>query len=377
MKVIQFCWLLLFLLFLAWPIIAQQEIEVIDNVAFKKGKIEKVNIVYHENNCIDVWLKYIGDCADQLDIYIDSIFFESKYIPEGSRLDQPYVFSITGLKGDEDIQVLVNFIDCTEPEPVLVQPPVIMQSRDPCEPCLADCDRYGFYFFSKHHHNGWLQRTSIPMDKTTFGIGLKTDLGSDSLVIIKTEFSPLSSQWVLYFLEYTSHYTTADIEIATDVGFSFLRIYGIYHIGFHYENSDIDSYDYTIGLLLKLNRFKLDASYQSNHLNFAYPYRPTDGFNNSANAILTYRFIEEEKHKLDFGPMIMINKFKDRWYEILHKPIYPGIYLEYDFCSYPFNVNTKISWEKGDQSEHYKIENFIIDPPVNLFWVTFSFKYLF
>ena len=77
-------------------------------------KVERVDIIYHENNCIDIQLRYLGDCADRLDIYIDGTYQKSKYMDGGSRRDQPFDFTITAMKGCEEVLVYIHFIDCGE-----------------------------------------------------------------------------------------------------------------------------------------------------------------------------------------------------------------------------------------------------------------------
>lgn len=371
--------LLLFLLLSVYPTIAQQEIEVIDNVAFKKGKIEKVNIVYHEHNCIDVWLKYIGDCADQLDIYIDSIFFESKYIPEGSRLDQPYVFSITGLKGDELIDVLVHFIDCTEPEPIL-PPPVVMQSRDPCEPCLADCDSSGIYAFYDQFHHGWFKATTLPLNEVRSGFGWRNSW-SKSVFLFDTDlqFGILDFKWIEDFDVNQYYYGTLYTGLIIDGGLDFglLKIKGGVNLSlsYDYENSEIDYiyHQYNVSIFF----WHLFSSIEQERYDLVelYRVRPSSGYYNRAKLRAGYLDNLSNQFSFSLGYQASISKYDDENYSRKHKPKWLGGFIGLNFCKFPFELNLDISYEAGDEIEFYKKDQILVDPPIDIFDVSVSIKY--
>lgn len=373
MKVIICSWLLLFLLGTQF-IEAQQEIEINDNVDLR-GKIEQVDIIERGDGCIDVQLRYIGDCADRLDLYIDGTYSKSIYVPEGSKINEPYIFTITALKGCEEILVYVHFIDCKEPEPIVQDTVYIKSSFDPCEPCIASCDTNSLYVFNFTEHNGWYKKTSIPMNRAQFGIGVRTDFGSDSLFVFRFEFSPMTNNWVRYFLDYYEHYTTADIVSYVDFGFSSVRLFASYQFAFHYENSNMDRMQYDGGLRFKLWKLRGEVGQTYTRLINQYPFRPTNGVFYTTYSRLGFSIFEDNTHRMELGGIYNISKYSDDWYEVLHEPLYPGVYLEYGLCYQPINLYALVSWEKTNQKELYKVQNLYIDPPENMFQITISLRY--
>lgn len=378
MKVVKFCWLLLFLS-LVYPTIAQQDIEIIDNIAFKKGKIEKVNIVYQENNCIDVWLKYIGDCADQLDIYIDSTFYESKYIPNGSRLDEPYIFSITGLKGDELIDVLVHFIDCAEPEPIL-PPPVVIQSRDPCEPCLADCDSSGIYAFYDQFHNGWFKATTLPLNEVRTGFGWYRKWLS-SLLVLSTDLQIgiLDYKWIEDF-DVNQYYYGAffsGLTINSGLDFSWFKVIGglDINLSYDYENSEIDYKYYRLSALINIWKLLISGEQEKYDLVQLYRVRSSTGYYNRAKFRIGYQDNLTTKFSYTFGYQTSISKYDDELYTRKHQPKWIGGFLTLNFCAFPFDLNVNISYESGDEIEFYKIDQILVDPPIDIFDISLNVKY--
>ncbi len=379
MKVIQFCWLLLFLLFLAQPIMAQQEIEIVDNITFKKGKIEKVDIIYRDNSCIDIWLKYSGDCADQLDIYIDSTFYESKYIPNGSHIDEPYIFSITGLKGDELIDVLVHFIDCTEPAPVL-PPPVVLQSRDPCEPCLVNCDTSGIYAFYDQFHHGWFKATTLPLNEVRSGFGWRNNWYK-SLFILDTDLriGILDFKWIEDFdvnqYYYGAFYSGLFINSGFDLGF--VKVLGGVNLGFSYdyENSEVDYIYYQYKASIFFWRLFLSGEQEKYNLIELYRVRPSNGYYNRAKFRAGYLDKISNQFTFSLGYQSSISKYDDEYYTRKHNPQWVGGFINLNFCQFPFDLSLDVSYEAGDEIEFYKIDQILVDPPIDIFDVSISVKY--
>jgi hypothetical protein len=379
MKVI-LCYLLLFLL---WndKVFSQQEIVINDNIDLR-GKIEKVDIVDRGNGCIDIQLRYIGDCADRLDLYIDNVFYKSEYIPGGSKINESYTFSITALKGCEEIEVFVHFIDCKEPEPI-VQDTVYIPTpveTNPCEPCLADCDTSGIYAFYDQFHNGWFKATTLPLNEVRSGFGWnKTWIKSVFVLSTDIQVGILDYKWIEDFDVNQYYYGAFYSGLVVNSGFDFglFKVNGGLDISlsYDYENSEIDYTYYRYRALIDIWKLFISGEQEKYDLVQLYRIRSSSGYYNRAKLRIGYQDNLSSQFSFAFGYQTSISKYDDELYSRKHKPKWIGGFVSFNFCSFPFDLSTDISYESGDEIEFYKIDQILVDPPIDIFDVSLTVKY--
>jgi len=377
MKVIICSWLLLFLL---WSkLSAQQKIEITDNIDLR-GKIEQVNIIDRGDGCIDVQLRYIGDCVDRLDIYIDGTYSKSIYVPEGSKINEPYIFTITALKGCEEILVYVHFIDCKEPEPIVQDTVYIQSTVDPCEPCIASCDTSGLYAFYDQFHHGWFKATTLPLNEVRSGFGWINNW-SKSIFYLTTDLKIgiLDYKWIEDFDVRQYYYGTfySGLTVSTGLDFDIFKIIANtdVNLSYDYENSEIDYTRYCYGGSIHFWKLFISGEQERYNLVQLYRVRSSNGYYNRAK--LRGGFADQISSQLfiSFGYQASISKYDDELYTRKHNPKWIGGFISFGFCSFPFDLNADISYEKGDELEFYKIDQILVDPPIDIFDINLSIKY--
>lgn len=379
MKVIIISWLLLFLLWNS-ELYSQQEIEINDNIDLR-GKIEKVDIIQKEN-CIDIQLRYIGDCADRLDIYIDGTYQKSEYMDGGSRLDQPFDFTITAMKGCEEVLVYVHFIDCQEPEPVAsdtVYVPTPVETN-PCKPCLDDCDTSGIYAFYDQFHHGWFKETTLPLNEVRSGFGWKNHW-IKSVFVLTTDMKVgiLDYKWIEDFDVNQYYYGAFYSGLSVNSGFDFglFKVNGVLDISlsYDYENSEIDYTYFRYRALIDVWKLFISGEQERYDLVQLYRIRSSSGYYNRAKLRIGYQDNLSSQFSFALGYQASISKYDDELYSRKHKPKWIGGFVSFNFCSFPFDLSADISYESGDEIEFYKIDQILVDPPIDIFDVSLTVKY--